>query len=64
VEAWDFKCFKQIRNRYFKVGEDDDGYSVKVSLSPSLAASQPPSCDTTISDEIEILFEIFEINQR
>jgi hypothetical protein len=29
-EKWDFDKFHHIRNRYFKVGEDDDGYSVKV----------------------------------
>lgn len=30
AEKWDFEKFKCVRNRYFKVGEDDDGYSLKV----------------------------------
>ena len=27
---WNFDSFRHIKDRYFKVGEDDDGYSVKV----------------------------------
>lgn len=30
VHKWDFNMFKSVRKRYFKVGEDDDGYSLKV----------------------------------
>ena len=29
-EKWDFDKFKCVKRRYFKVGEDDDGYSLKV----------------------------------
>lgn len=32
VQKWaDFRYFRCVNDRYFKVGEDDDGYSVKVS---------------------------------
>lgn len=30
-EKWHFDKFKSVKKRYFKVGEDDDGYSLKVS---------------------------------
>jgi hypothetical protein len=30
--AWDWNKFHHLRRRYFKVGEDDDGYSIKVWL--------------------------------
>jgi hypothetical protein len=30
-EKWNFGKFKCVKKRYFKVGEDDDGYSLKVS---------------------------------
>lgn len=30
AKKWDFDLFQSVRKRYFKVGEDDDGYSLKV----------------------------------
>jgi histone arginine demethylase JMJD6 len=32
VEKWSFKYFKIFGKRYFKVGEDDDGYKVKLRM--------------------------------
>jgi hypothetical protein len=29
-EKWTFQKFESVKKRYFKVGEDDDGYSLKV----------------------------------
>jgi hypothetical protein len=29
-EKWNFEKFQNVKNRYFKVGEDDDGYALKV----------------------------------
>ena len=31
-DKWDFEKFSNVRKRYFKVGEDDDGYSLKVGV--------------------------------
>lgn len=32
VEKWNFKSFRRFKDRLFKVGEDDDGYKVKVKM--------------------------------
>lgn len=55
VDSWDFKKFKHLKNRMYKVGEDDNGKTVKVPhiINPLLRLI------VSIIDENEIFLKIF-----
>ena len=55
--AWDWHKFYHLRRRFFKVGEDDDGYSVKVLWLSYLSRNMTRQF-LLITDEVEVLLEV------